>query len=124
MLAQFLAVAAGGGAGAAARFAVQLALGAGAAPSAVLLVNAVGSAIAGAVLQWSAPENGSLLFGATTQAFFVTGFCGAFTTMSALTVQTRLISLEQGVLAGGVYAMASLVLSIAALLLGMWLVRS
>lgn len=124
MLAQFLAVAAGGGVGAAARLTVQLALGAGAAPSAVLLVNVVGSAIAGAVLQWGTPENGSLLFGATTQTFFVTGFCGAFTTMSALTVQTRLISLDQGVLAGGVYAIASLVLSIAALLLGMWLVKS
>jgi CrcB protein len=123
MLGQVLAVALGGAAGATARFALQAMIGVSAAPVAVLIANVAGSALAGAALQWTAQIADSAWWAGSGQAFFVTGFCGAFTTMSALTIHTRDIAASSGVASGIGYATINVLLSVCALLAGAWLMR-
>ena len=111
MLSQVFWVALGGATGAAARFAVG-ALLAGHAPLATLLVNVAGSGLLGLFVQWQAA-------GTAAYAVFAVGFCGAFTTMSTLALQTREVALGNSAFAGAGYAVLSLALSVAALYLGM-----
>jgi len=74
-----LLVLAAGAAGAAVRWCTSLVLRRAAFPWAVLVVNVVGSAIAGAVTA-VAPEG--------LQLVIVTGFCGGLTTFSTFSVET------------------------------------
>ena len=118
-----MAVAAGGAAGAMARFILQSVVGLQAAPMAVLLANVLGSGLAGAALQLSSTAGQATWLGGVGYPLFVTGFCGAFTTMSAMTIHTRDITIAQGSAAGIGYAVISVVLSIVGLLIGAWLTR-
>ncbi|MEL6214730.1 MAG: CrcB family protein [Pseudomonadota bacterium] len=120
---QLVAVAAGGAAGAVARFLLHSLVGLQAAPVAVLLANVVGSGLAGAVLQLSSSAGQATWLGGVGYPLFVTGFCGAFTTMSAMTIHTRDITIAQGSAAGIGYATASVLLSVAGLLIGAWATR-
>lgn len=116
-------IAAGGAAGALARYAMMSAvghwLGTGF-PYATLAVNVLGSFVMGALteafaLAWSAsPE---------MRVFLTVGFLGAFTTFSAFTLDVNLL-VAQGRLAPAVlYVAASVLLTIAAFYAGMALLR-
>ncbi|MEL7311251.1 MAG: CrcB family protein [Pseudomonadota bacterium] len=123
VLAQVFVVALGGALGAAARFLVQLGFGSGSAPLAVLMVNVLGSMLAGMGLQWFTASALSSGWSTSLSLLFVTGFCGAFTTMSAMTVQARELALNESFLVAGGYSLLSVALSIGALLLGAWMIR-
>jgi CrcB protein len=87
-----LAIAVGGALGALLRYGAQLLWPARGArvPVAVLLVNVVGSAIAGAFLALAQGNaaNGSVGLGSSVVLIVMTGFCGGLTTLSTFAVET------------------------------------
>ena len=121
---ELLAVAAGGAVGAAARHGVYLAaaqvLGAGF-PFGTLIVNIVGSfamgvLVEGMALVWA--------IGARLRLFLAVGVLGGFTTFSAFSLEAALmIERNQWGRAAG-YALASVVLCVAAVFAGLALMRS
>ena len=115
-------VAAGGAAGTAARYGLSQAVHPwGAWPAATFLVNLAGAFLLGLLLEALArrgPDHGRrrqlrLLLG--------TGFCGAFTTYSALAVDTTLLLHGHHIVKALTYALATVVLGFTATLLGIWL---
>ena len=115
----------GGGLGSVARHGVNMTAGRLGAdfPWGTFIVNVVGSLAMGLIVAWLAFRAGA---GWTqhTRLFLTTGFLGGFTTFSAFSLDVALLW-ERGAhgLAAG-YVAASVVLSIAGLFLGMWLVRA
>ncbi|MCU0336030.1 MAG: fluoride efflux transporter CrcB [Chitinophagaceae bacterium] len=83
-------------------------------PWGTLLVNVLGSLLIGAVLAWHTrqqmPAQGYLLL--------ATGFCGGFTTFSALSIESWQLLRQQQYSALAVYLAASLILGIGAAALG------
>ena len=122
----WLLVFVGGGLGAASRHGVNLAaarfLGVGF-PWGTIIVNVGGSLAMGLIVAWLAFRGGG---GWTqhTRLLLTTGFLGGFTTFSAFSLDVALLW-ERG--AHGLataYVAGSVVLSVAGLFLGMWLVRA
>ncbi len=119
-------VAAGGAIGALGRYGVGIGtmvlLGHKASfPWATLVVNVAGSFLMGVVIVmfgqvWQPP--------AALRIAIVTGFLGAFTTFSTFSLDTVSLYERGEILSAGLYAGASVILSISALVLGMWLSRS
>jgi CrcB protein len=114
----------GGGVGAAARHWVNrtaLSLAGPDYPAGTLIVNVTGSLVMGMLAAWFAFR------GETTSAaerlFLTTGVLGGFTTFSAFALDTRLMWERHDVMAALVYAGASVILSVAALIGGMFIVR-
>jgi CrcB protein len=119
-----LAVACGGAIGSVARllvgFGATKAFGLGF-PWGTLLVNIVGSFVIGALveafaLRWTLPQS--------AQAFLTVGFCGGFTTFSTFSLDAYALAQRGDLALAGAYVAASVALSIAALLAGLWLVRA
>lgn len=120
---QFAWVAIGGAAGAVARHALGLGVarlwpGLGW-PVATLAVNVLGGLAMGLLIGWLDQAGGDerlrLLLGV--------GLLGGFTTFSAFSLETvQLIERRDG-LAAGLYVALSVVLSVAAVMLGLWLMR-
>jgi len=118
------AIALGGAIGAVARFqSVGLLtrwLGLGF-PYGTLFVNIIGSFVLGLFVEFlvaklnSSPE---------LRAFFAVGVLGAFTTFSSFALDVAVLSDRGNLLAAGVYVAVSVVLSIAGLFFGLWLMRS
>lgn len=121
---RFLIVAAGGALGAVARYGVgTLAgrLGASHWPWGTLTVNVVGGLLMGALTGWLAFRGG--LHAESIRLFAAVGILGGFTTFSAFSLETALmIEKRQLALAGG-YVVASVVLSILALFIGLMVAR-
>ncbi len=118
-----LAIAAGGALGALARYGVGLGttrlFGHGF-PVGTLAVNVLGSFFLGVLATLLAHR---LHLGPEIRAFLVTGLLGAFTTFSAFSLDTVTL-LERGQLpAAGLYVLASIVLAVAALVIGLRLGR-
>ncbi len=118
-----LAIAIGGAAGSVGRYLLATAVTqvAGAAwPWGTLTVNVIGGLAIGLiaemlVLRWQG--------GPELRAFLVTGILGGFTTFSAFSLEAALlIERRQLAMAGG-YVLASVILSIAALFLGLMVAR-
>lgn len=119
-----LAVALGGAIGAVARyqsigmFNRWLGLGF---PYGTLFVNVVGCFVMGLFVELlvsklnSSPE---------TRAFFAVGVLGAFTTFSSFALDVSVLTERTNLLAVGAYVALSVVLSIAGLFFGLWLMRS
>ena len=82
---QSLAMAVGGGSGAAARYAVGRLIGETAFPLAILLINLLGALLLGAIMA-AALERGALSL--TLRLALGTGFCGGFTTFSTWMVDS------------------------------------
>jgi CrcB protein len=116
-------IAAGGAAGAVARYAMMSAVGhwiGTGFPWATLSVNVVGCFVMGALteafaLAWSAsPE---------TRAFLTVGFLGAFTTFSAFTLDVNLLMAQGRLMSTALYVAASVLLTVFAFFAGMAILR-
>lgn len=92
-------------------------------PWGTLSVNVVGSFLIGALAAWFAFRGDSY----TTQSlrlFLTTGILGGFTTFSAFSLDFALLFERGDTMLAIVYVVASMLLSIAAIFAGLWLVRS
>lgn len=120
----WLAVAGGGALGSVARYAlsgmVQRAVG-GAFPWGILAVNVLGAFLMGVVVEAAAR---AWSMSADMRLFLATGILGGFTTFSAFSLDTALMVQKGEWLNAGVYAVASVALTVLFLFLGLWLVRS
>ena len=122
---RFLLVAAGGAIGSIARYGVGIAAQrlapASAWPWGTLTVNVVGGLIMGLVAGWLALRGGAQA--ESIRLFAAVGVLGGFTTFSAFSLETALmIERRQFAMAGG-YVALSVVLSIAALFVGLMVAR-
>jgi len=120
----YLIVALGGGIGAAARYGVNVGaprLFGADYPWHTLIVNVVGCFIMGLVTEMMALK---LNISQEWRLFLTTGILGGFTTFSAFALDFALMAERREFLAAGGYAIASVVLSIAACFLGLAVVRS
>jgi fluoride exporter len=90
-------------------------------PWATLTVNVVGSLLMGILVQALMPFDGGT---PALRVFLATGILGGFTTFSAFSLDAWVLYERQQLVALAVYVAVSVVLSIAALVLGMTLVRS
>lgn len=122
---RLLIVAAGGALGAVARYGVGVwtfrLFPAAAWPWATLAVNVCGGLLMGLLAGWLAFRGGA--HGETIRLFAAVGVLGGFTTFSAFSLEAALmIERRQFAMAGG-YVTASVVLSIAALFIGLMVAR-
>lgn len=122
---RLLIVAAGGALGAVARYGVavwaQRLFPAAQWPWATLTVNVVGGLLMGLLAGWLAFRGG--VHGESLRLFAAVGVLGGFTTFSAFSLEAALmIERRQTAMAGG-YVAASVVLSIAALFIGLMVAR-
>lgn len=123
---QWLVVAGGGAVGAVTRFAVvrlSTALFGPAFPLGTLIVNVLGSFVAGLLFVRLTELAGE---GAdpTLRSLLVVGFLGAFTTFSAFSVDTLQLLEKTGLGAAGWNVALNVLLCLAACALGLWLGRS
>jgi CrcB protein len=121
MLTTLLQVALGGALGASARFLVNVGaariFGAGY-PWGTLIVNVAGCFAMGALVVWLSERDAMRL-----SPFLMTGILGGFTTFSAFSLDAWKLWQEGGFLAG-TYVLASVVLSLAALVAGILATRA
>lgn len=107
-------VGAGGAAGAVCRYAITLGMARSGSLmlTGTLLANTVGCFIAGVALQYvlSAPHDHPWLQG-PGQLLFITGFCGAFTTMSAFVIEANGLHTASGAPLAGVYIVVTMALA-------------
>lgn len=122
-MAAFLLVFFGAGIGGMLRHAVNLAterlLGTGV-PLATLMVNVLGSLLMGVLAGYVLQRTG---IGQQLRLFLAAGILGGFTTFSAFSLDAALLMNRDGLRVAAAYVAASVLLSIGALLLGLWLVR-
>ncbi len=120
----YLIVAIGGGLGAALRYGVNVGaprLFGADYPWHTLIVNVVGCFVMGLLTEWMALK---LNVSQEMRLFLTTGILGGFTTFSAFALDFALMAERREFMAAGGYALASVVLSIAACFLGFAVVRS
>jgi fluoride exporter len=119
-----LSVAAGGAIGSVTRFLVGIGsaklFGLGF-PWGTLIINLAGSFLIGVfaesfALKWNLPQ--------ATQVFLTVGFCGGFTTFSTFSLDSYVLMQRGEFGLAAAYILGSVVLSIAALLGGLYLVRA
>ena len=124
MIGGCLAVFIGGGVGAAVRHGVNrasLAYLGPAFPYGTLIVNIVGSLLMGVLAELFLLKGGG---SQTFRLFLTTGLLGGFTTFSAFSVDAALMWQRSDYAALGTYILASVLISIVALFLGMAAVRA
>jgi CrcB protein len=118
-----LAIVVGGGLGSLARHylstAIYQAIG-GTFPWGILIVNVLGGFAMGLIVELSALK---LNLSPELRAFLTTGVLGGFTTFSAFSLDAALLIERGDWLNAGSYMVGSVVLSVAALFAGLWLVR-
>lgn len=118
-----LLVALGGAVGAVARYgagALALRLVGPGWPWGTLAVNIVGGLLMGLLAGWLPAR---AVGGESLRPLLSVGVLGGFTTFSAFSLETALMIERREWAAAGAYVAASVILSIAALLLGLWLSR-
>jgi CrcB protein len=122
---QLLLVFLGGGVGSMARHGVNLAAGRFGAdfPWGTFTVNVVGSFAMGAIAAWLAFRAGEG-WSQHIRLLLTTGFLGGFTTFSAFSLDTAVLYERGAVGLAAAYVVASVLISVAALFAGLWLVRS
>lgn len=119
-----LLVAAGGAIGASLRHLSGIAalrLMGAAFPWGTLFVNVLGSFIMGLFIAWMVKKTG---FSNDVRLFFATGVLGGFTTFSAFSLDVANM-VERGAMGSAfVYIVASVIISLAAVFIGLWFGRS
>jgi CrcB protein len=115
MMVPLISVALGGALGAVLRYLVGLAV---AFPLGTLTVNVIGSFIIGLIWVHLAARGLN-----HWQPFVMTGLLGGFTTFSAFTLDALRLVEAGRVTAAGAYVLASLILSVLACALGLWIAR-
>ena len=119
-----MAIAVGGGIGSLLRHflsaAVASLLGTGF-PFGILAVNVIGGLVMGVVVGLGALK---LSWSPEVRAFLTTGLLGGFTTFSAFSLETAVLVQRGDLALGGIYIVASVALSVGALFVGLWLIRS
>lgn len=119
---RFLIVAAGGALGAVARYGLGRMLPVtGGWPWPTLAANVAGGLLMGLLAGWLAFRGGAQ--GETIRLFAAVGVLGGFTTFSAFSLETVLMIERRQFAMAGSYVAASVVVSIAALFLGLMLAR-
>lgn len=122
MISTLFLVALGGAIGATLRFVSGLAVlrlvGITEFPLAIIMVNVIGSFAMG-VFVVAAAQKGLTHF----SPFVMTGVLGGFTTFSAFSLETVTLMERGAYAAAALYVSASVIISIAALMLGLWLAR-
>ena len=121
MLGSFASVALGGALGAMARYGVGLMVvraGQGGFPVAVILVNVLGSFLMGALVVYLGQKSLTHL-----SPLLMTGVLGGFTTFSAFSLEAVTLFERGDVGQAAVYVVVSVVVSIAALMFGIWIMR-
>jgi CrcB protein len=122
MISTLFLVALGGAIGATLRFVSGLAVlrlvGITECPLAIIMVNVIGSFAMG-VFVVAAAQKGLTHF----SPFVMTGVLGGFTTFSAFSLETVTLMERGAYAAAALYVSASVIVSIAALMLGLWLAR-
>ncbi len=86
-------------------------------PGGTLFVNVTGSFVIGLFATLTAPE-GRWLVGPAGRNFFMTGFCGGYTTFSSFSLQTLSLAQDEEWLYAGGNAVLNLVLCLVAVWLG------
>ena len=89
-------------------------------PWGTLLINILGSFVIGLVFNLTMPD-GPLPANANARLFVMAGLCGGFTTFSAFSLQALLLLRDGEWLPALAYMLGSVVLCLAAVLLGHWL---
>ncbi len=127
MIATFL-VFLGGGIGAAARHGVNLLAARVLAtefPWGTLAVNVIGSFLIGALAAWFAFRGDTgVIWSQPMRLFLTTGILGGFTTFSAFSLDFAVLFERGEVALGFAYVLASVILSLGAIFLGLLLVRA
>lgn len=118
---RFLLVAAGGALGAMARYGVGRLLPATSFPWATLMVNVTGGLLMGLLVGWLAFRSDGQ--GESIRLFAAVGVLGGFTTFSAFSLEAMQMIERRQLLTATGYAAASVVLSVAALFLGLMIAR-
>ena len=119
MIPTVIQVALGGAIGASARYGVGVALvRPGAFPIGVLAVNIIGSFLMGLIVVYLGQKMLSHL-----NPFLMTGILGGFTTFSAFSLEAYTLFERGEVGQAAIYVIASVVLSIAALIAGIFIMR-
>ena len=119
MIPTVIQVTLGGAIGAAARYGVGVALvRPGAFPIGVLAVNIIGSFLMGLIVVYLGQKMLSHL-----NPFLMTGILGGFTTFSAFSLEAYTLFERGEVGQAAIYVIASVVLSIAALIAGIFIMR-
>lgn len=118
---RFLIVAAGGALGAMARYGLGRLLPAAGWPWPTLIANVAGGLLMGLLAGWLAFRAGA--HGETIRLFAAVGVLGGFTTFSAFSLETVLMIQRRDFATAAGYVAASVVLSVAALFLGLMIAR-
>jgi fluoride exporter len=121
MIRDILLVGAGGAAGSIARYLIRIAVPQTAIPWHTLIVNITGCFLVGILFGLSQKTNA---LPAQMQLLLMTGFCGGFTTFSALGLEGFMMLSSQRYLIFFLYFAASVLFGLAATFLGHWIVRN
>jgi fluoride exporter len=119
MFKNFLLVGLGGAIGSMLRYAISLLVTVKQFPYSTFIVNIAGSFIIGAVLALSLKND---MFSNNWKIFLATGICGGFTTFSAFAAENMALLQSGKYGIAFIYIMASLLLGIAAVVLGFKLI--
>ena len=90
-------------------------------PFGIFAVNIIGGFAMGVIVAMAATR---LNMTPETRAFLTTGVLGGFTTFSTFSLDSVMLMERGAYVQAGAYIAGSVILSIAALLLGLWLVRA
>ena len=90
-------------------------------PLGILAINVIGSLAMGLVAGWFAFKGHASL---EVRLFLTTGILGGFTTFSAFSLDVALLYERGQPWLAAIYVLASVILSIAGLFVGMWIMRT
>lgn len=123
---QFLIVFLGGGLGSMARHGVNVGTArafSGEFPLATFIVNVVGSFLMGLLAAWFA-FRADMAWSQHVRLLLTTGFLGGFTTFSTFSLDTAFLIERDAYVTAAVYVVLSVVVGVAGLFAGLWLVRA